>query len=155
MKKVDQRSPINWNARPEKQQIAMVKRNGHNVYKITNPSEAVLQDAVSRNPLAIQNIEDPSEEAQLIAVSWAGEVIEYLNNPSSNVQLAAVHQQLWAFHHISHPCKQVINLVFKNQRLINYEQGSIYNREVRRVFKDNAILMKKWLRYGEAMRTQL
>ncbi len=27
-----------------------------------------------------------------------------------------------------------------------------YNEAVKRIFKDNVILMKKWLRYGEAMR---
>lgn len=42
-----------------------------------------------------------------------------------------------------------INSLFTNPEFI--ETGKVYDDVVRRIFKDNNVIMNKWLRYGKNM----
>jgi hypothetical protein len=125
------KQPVDWNTKSEKQQLALVRRSGSNIYKIHSPSEAVQLAAISQHEYAIRYIKNPSEAVQLAAISQHGYVIQYIKNPTQTVLLT----------------------VLKDLRFIN-KQG-IYERFVKKYFANNTLLMKKWPRYGEAMREQL
>jgi hypothetical protein len=124
------KQPVDWNTKSEKAQIDFVRSYGENIGKIDNPSEAV----------------------QLAAVNNYGPAIAYIKNPSEGVQLAAISQQGYLIKYINNPTQTVLLTVLKDLRFIN-NQG-IYEKAVRRLFANNTLLMKKWLRYGEAMREQ-
>jgi hypothetical protein len=125
---------VDWNAKTEKQQIAMVRRNGWDIERIINPSEAV----------------------QLAAVNQSGHSIRFIIKggiiPSEAVQLASVNQNVWAFLNINRPSPQVIKTALTNQRFI--KDSNAYEQQVKKLFANNALLMNKWLRYGETMRNQ-
>lgn len=119
-----------WNTKTEKQQIAMVRRHQYNIVRITNPSEPV----------------------QLAAVTQNGDAVRYIKNPSEAVQAAAVNQDAFSIGFIRNPITAVIRKALMDPLLINNQQ--VYDREVKRLFANNTLLMKKWLRYGENMRNQ-
>jgi hypothetical protein len=73
----------------EELQIAAVKKNGHAIQHIKNPSESVQLAAVEQDGYAIQYIKNPSESVQLAAVKQNGYAIQLIKNPSESVQLAA------------------------------------------------------------------
>ncbi|MCK9369634.1 hypothetical protein M0R04_06980 [Candidatus Dojkabacteria bacterium] len=122
------KQPVDWNLKSEKEQIAMVRRNGVNIEKIDNPSEAV----------------------QLAAVIDRGYVIKYIKNPLESVQLKVVNLRVHNIVCIKNPTQKVLLVALKNQEFI--ESQTIYDNFVKKQFANNTILMKKWLRYGEAMR---
>jgi hypothetical protein len=121
---------VNWDTKSEKQQLALVRRSGRNIYKISNPSEAVQLAAVKQRPYAIICIKNPLEAVQLAAVNNHGYVIQYIKNPTQTALLTAL----------------------KDLRFINNQDH--YELFVKKQFANNTILMKKWLRYGEAKREQ-
>jgi hypothetical protein len=126
---------VDWNTKTEKQQIAMVSKAGYyGIGKIKNPSEAVQLAAVSCDGYAIEII------------------IDNKINPSEAVQLAAVAQHGSAIMHIKDPSPVVIKTALTNPELIRY--SITFDEAVKKLFANNSLLMKKWLRYGEAMRTQ-
>jgi hypothetical protein len=163
----------------EQDQILAVKTHMDHLRNIKNPSEAVQLAAVSSNGHSIYHIMDkgivPSEAVQLAAVSSVGEVVGDLTDPSEAVQLAAVNQDAWAIQYIDNPSPEVQQtavdnagwevlqyvhnrspIVVKNV-LMNYElitDEILYRFVVTTLLKDNTLLMKKWLRYGETMRNQ-
>jgi DNA-dependent RNA polymerase auxiliary subunit epsilon len=92
---------------PEEVQLAAVKKYGHAIEYIKNPSEQVQLAAVQQNGHAIQHIENPSEEVQLAAVQQNGYAIKFIENPSEEVQLAAVQQFGHAIQHIENPSEEV------------------------------------------------
>jgi hypothetical protein len=126
---------VDWNEKSEKQQIAMVKSGAFN---------------------AIAHIKNPSEAVQLVAVSVNGFAIRFIIlrgiTPSSAVQHAAVTQTPRAIEYIDNPTPTAIKTALTSINFIYEEEA--YSGEVRRLFANNAILMKKWLRYGETMRNQ-
>ncbi|MCK9369671.1 hypothetical protein M0R04_07165 [Candidatus Dojkabacteria bacterium] len=143
---------INWNTKSEKQQIAMVKRKGCNIKKISNPSETVKLAAVWNDASALQYIDNKSEALQLMAVKQWGPAIVYILNPSEAVQMAAVKCISGSIQYIEHPKDSVIKTALTDPGFIF--QSDNYNKEVMRIFKDNTLLMKKWIRYGKVMRNQ-
>jgi hypothetical protein len=121
---------INWNTKTEKEQIDLVNSNGYDILLIHNPSEAVQLAAVTREGPAIMYIENPFESVQLAAVKQNGYTINYIKNPTQKVLLTAL----------------------KNLNFIKLQKA--YETFVKEYFADNTLLMKKWLRYGEAIREQ-
>ncbi|MCK9369622.1 hypothetical protein M0R04_06915 [Candidatus Dojkabacteria bacterium] len=95
---------------------------------ISNSFEDNLVAKVSRYPWKIDNMQNPTERVQLAAVLGNPLVIDVLQNPTQKALIVAL----------------------KSQRFINEKDR--YERLIRRHFADNTLLMKKWLRYGEAMR---
>jgi hypothetical protein len=108
--------------------------------------------AVRQNEHAIKFIKNPSEVVQLAAVGNNGYIVLCIQNPTLAVQLKAVENDGGPIYYIQNPFPSVIKAALTNQRLI--DNSRMYDLAVNKLFKDNAILMKKWLRYGEAMRTQ-
>ncbi len=76
-------------------------------------------------------------------VDWKGKTEEE--------QLAAVKQDGRAIRYIDNPSMEVIKIALTNQTLI--DDVYTYNNQVKRLFANNALLMNKWLRYGENMRS--
>ncbi len=162
----------------EQRQINLVSKDGWAIENIKNPSEAVQLAAVCASPATIQHIynrgiipseavqlaavgtygyviyyiKNPSEAVQLAAVNNRGAAIRYLANPSEVVQLAAVSNDDFAITHISHPYPSVIKAALTKSSLINNKYHG-YDRVVTSLFANNIILMKKWLRYGQAVRS--
>lgn len=70
-----------------------------------------------------------SPELQMRLVSWNGKCIEYLHNPTN----------------------EVVKVALTSEPFIKYWH-SAYENFVKRHFKDNTVLMNKWLRYRDNMR---
>jgi hypothetical protein len=133
-------------------QLKLVRNDGFNIRHIINPSEAVQIAAVEQEPFAIEDIKNPSEAVQLAAVKRNAYSIKFIENPSVEVQIAAVKQNGCAIKYIPNPVPLVVMTALKSKRLIQLKPR--YESFVKETFKDNTILMKKWLRYGETMRNQ-
>jgi hypothetical protein len=114
----------------ESEQIAAVACDYDNVGRISNPSETVQLAAVAANGFAIKFIKNPCEAAQLASVSKVGSAIRYIENPSNKVILIALKQP---------------NFIRRRDD---------YAMIVKDLFKDNTILINKWLRYAEMVRNQ-
>ncbi|MCK9369601.1 hypothetical protein M0R04_06810 [Candidatus Dojkabacteria bacterium] len=121
---------IDWNTKSEKEQIDFVRSESFNIEKIDNPSEVVQLSAVKQHPFAIR----------------------YIKNPSEDAQLAAVNKYAWTIHYIKNPTTKVLLTTLKDLKFIKDEEE--YNGFIKQYFANNKLLMKKWLRYGEAMRGQ-
>jgi hypothetical protein len=101
---------------------------------------------------AIRHIENPSESVQLAAVNQHGASIQFIENPSETVQLAAVRKHWSAIRYIKNPTTLVIKTALTNPKAVGSEGD--YENTIVLVFANNALLMKKWLRYGKVMRGQ-
>ncbi len=142
---------IDWNTKTEAEQIAFVQEDGFNIEYINDPSESVQMAAVNQNGYSIQCIKNPSEAVQLVAVKNNGWSIRHIKNPSEAVQLAAVNENGWVLEDITKPPPQLIKIALQRLALSGYEQR--YRDLVKKVFANNALLMRKWLRYDETMRS--
>ncbi|MCK9369765.1 hypothetical protein M0R04_07665 [Candidatus Dojkabacteria bacterium] len=109
--------------------------------------------AVYNNWTKISRIDNPSEAVQLTAVQQSLRAIQYIKNPTENVQLFVVKYIPVYVTMIEHPTHNVVRIALKDTQFIKHEPEA-YFRFVRRHFADNALLMKKWLRYGETIREQ-
>ncbi len=112
----------------ERHNILSVNHDGNNIREIDNPSEAVQMAAVKQNPYAIQYINNPTEKVQLYVVGKNGMYITMIEQPLNDVVMRALRDPTF------------------------YTYEYMYNKFVKDYFKDNNLLLKKWLRYGEAMR---
>ncbi|MCK9369656.1 hypothetical protein M0R04_07090 [Candidatus Dojkabacteria bacterium] len=121
---------VDWNTKSEKEQIDLVTKDGLSIRHIEHPSLAVQMAAINQYSWAIRYIKNPSEAIQLTAVAIAAWVVRYIDNPTTKVLLTAL----------------------KDLKFIKDEEE--YNGFVKKYFANNTLLMKKWLRYGEAMRGQ-
>lgn len=139
---------------PEKSLIATVKRHGTMIKYITNPTKRVQLAAVKENCNAIEYIENPVEEVQLLAVKENGHLIAHISNPSETVQLAAINQASNSIESIKNPTVTVLNTALTNTRWINMMPNQ-YDNFVKEYFKNNALLMNKWLRYAKNIREHL
>ena len=133
----------------EEVQLAAVKGYGDAIRFIKNPSPAVQLAAVKQDAYAIQFIKNPSPAVQLAAVKRRGLAIEYIKNPSLEVQLAAVNQSVYAIQYIENPPHEWITLpsVIKIKDL--------YDPMIKKIYANNNLLIKKWIRYGDTMREEL
>ena len=127
--------------------LESVEANGDNLEWIIRdygiPSEKILQAAVKDSPGAISYIldagETPSEEVQLIAAQRYGETIMELDNYSIKMS------------------KQVLNAGLTEYNFIHVDDTNnphmmSYDDFVKRYFKNNTVLMNKWLRYAKNVR---
>ncbi|MCK9369786.1 hypothetical protein M0R04_07770 [Candidatus Dojkabacteria bacterium] len=124
-----QRYKPDWTEKTEKEQIAIVNNDGFQIRNISNPSLAVQIAAVHRNPIVIRHLPDSSEVVQLSAIAdLQGWAIQFIHNPTTKVLLTAL----------------------KDLKFIKDEEE--YETFIKQYFANNTLLMKKWLRYGQAMR---
>jgi hypothetical protein len=146
------RPKVNWDTKTEKQQVDMVKKYPKDIKRISNPSVAVQLAAVDKNCYAIQYIDTPSEEAQLAAITYNAGAFISIKNPSEAAQKLAISlNPLAIVRYIKSPSPSVARAILTNPIIINSVD---YPKLVARFFRDNNMLMNKWLRYGEAMRNQ-
>ncbi len=119
---------IDWNLKSEEEQIAFVSKDGYAIVYIDNPSEVVQTAAVNQN----------------------GYVLHHIKNPSEAVRLAAVRQYGGAIYYINNPTKQEIKIALTDQKFIVFR--ATYEQIIKRIFANNALMMRKWIRYGKNMR---
>jgi hypothetical protein len=91
-----------------------------------------------------------SEKQQIAGVRFRVDRILNINNPSEAVQLEVVNQHGYNINCIRNPTQKVVLAALKNLDFIELQEN--YEAFVKKYFANNTILMKKWLRYGEAMR---
>jgi hypothetical protein len=112
-------------------ELVKLKPNVLNIFferGLTVP-EDVIQTAVRKLPANITQVKKPSEELKLLAVSKNGSLIKGFHNPS----------------------KELLNAALTEPKFVKSEKD--YNKFVKQQFKDNTVLMNKWLRYGDNMRS--
>ena len=116
---------------------------------LNNRSDEEQLAAVNQWCGAIEYIKNPSPEVQLAAVKQRGLAIEYIKNPSPEVQLAAVKKSGDAILLINNPSHELITLpsVIKIKDL--------YDNLIKKLYANNNLLIKKWIRYGDTMREDL
>ncbi len=101
-------------------------------------TKAMLYDAVARDPSIIGEIE---------AKEFPGNII-----PDDLKWLAIKKQPKYITYFIPNPTTEMIKYALTNPSVI--EDKQFYESTVRKLFANNTLLMKKWIRYGEAMRSQ-
>ncbi len=149
-------------------QLAAVTTNYMSLFVIINkckiiPSEAVQLAAVTGSGYAIRWIKKPSEQVQLITINDSEEFLEFIKKPTEAVQLIAIkHSGLAIMKLIEKGIKSFSPIMIKtaltDPELINFSGSwgkmASYNDVVVALFPNNALLMKKWIRYGQAMRDE-
>lgn len=131
----------------EEMQLDSVKANGDNLEWIIKrygiPSEAVQLAAVEESPGAISYLldadETPSEAVQLAAVKGYGETLIELHNYGIKISKQVLHAGLTE-HNFIHVDDD------NNPHMMSYDDF------VKQYFKDNTVLMNKWLRYAKNVR---
>jgi hypothetical protein len=99
----------------------------------------------------IHYIKNPCELACVAAVLKDFRSIAFINYPSEAVQLIAINDNASIIRHINSPSQTAIRMALTNQQLI--DDTEVYNHCVELLFANNSLLMNKWLRPGEVMRT--
>jgi hypothetical protein len=121
---------IDWDAQPIEKQLIMVKAD----------------------PWSIELISDPDEELQLVAVRLDPEAVQFIENPTISVQRLVIAGNPWNIDYINNPSPAIVIEVLKNPQV--FADEFYYSTYVKRYFANNTLLMKKWLRYGDLMRTR-
>jgi hypothetical protein len=132
--------------------IKAIRDARYSLQRMDNPSEDVHLHAVKQNGRFIRFIKNPSEAVQLAAINNTPWATAFIEQPTIRVQECVIQKSCQYITEIQNPDPSIIKLALTNQRLI--DNSYTYDFAVNKLFKDNAILMKKWLRYGEAMRDQ-
>jgi hypothetical protein len=107
---------------------------------------------------SILNILDPTvynhltHEKQLEIVKWNGCGIKHIDNQTEDLQVAAVKQNANAIWSIRTPCTKVLSIVLSNEELIITDPDS-YIEMVLSLYDDNTVMVNKWLRYAENVRS--
>jgi hypothetical protein len=78
------------------------------------------------------------------------DAIRKIDNPSPKVQIFVVTKNPFAILSIKNPTSEAVSSVLTNERFIN--SIDVYNKFVKQFFKNNTVLMNKWLRYAENIR---
>lgn len=74
-----------------------------------------------------------------------------INFLSDKAKLAAVKENAMSLALITNPTPEMVKIGLTDEEFIN-DYPEEYERTVRNIFKNNTILMNKWLRYAENMR---
>jgi hypothetical protein len=137
----------------EQEQLKAIQENPAAIHNLKNPTREMQKIAIEKKPTVIVALKRGTrfdEDMLMLAVSLNGFVISNIENPSEELQLAAVTNHIGAIESIAHPTTAVIKLALTNENNFYHEQRyHAFQHNVKRIFADNAVLMKKWLRYGE------
>jgi hypothetical protein len=106
---------------------------------------------IGTNWINIKDIEDPCEEVQIAAIQKATLSIKYIKTPTLKAQMEAVQRNAGMIIHILSPYQEVIDHILKCQDLIMFKE--IWDNSIKSIFKDNSIMVNKWLRYGNNIRS--
>lgn len=165
----------------EKVQLFIVKRKKNGLAALIRgkiiPSDGVIFSGVCQSAGNLANILKAkipmSEQLQIDIInaydnhsSWVDRtILEYNNYKPSHTILKTIIENtisnIWTFHLIlldiaryNIPIsKDLLNSILTNESLIKYKAHPIYDKFIKDYFKDNTILMNKWLRYAQNMRS--
>lgn len=93
-----------------------------------------------------------SEQEQIKHVTEEWHNIGDITNPSEVVQIAAVNANSPAIMFITNPTNTVLDMVIPNEYLI-VSWPTSHTDLIKKRYKDNTVLMNKWLRYAENIRS--
>lgn len=129
--------------KPSEEMCLYAVKTAWNTLKfIKNPSDNVLEEAVSVKGWAIQFIEDPSIEIQKKAVEKDWDSIKYVIDPIEEVQLLAVNSYYGALKYIKQPTLKVKRTaITKNAEAVNFLEG-INEEEMSLFIEDNIDIIK-------------
>jgi hypothetical protein len=165
----------------EKVQLFIVKRKKNGLAalirgKIT-PSENVIYHGICYRAGELDRVIKAgiplSEQLQLHLITtfdntsaWIiRKILQYNNYKPSHSILKAIIEHtisnIWTFHlvladivtHNIPVPKDVLNIILTDETIIKFNKFLIYDDFVRHYFKDNTVLMNKWLRYAENIRS--
>lgn len=109
---------------------------------------ALIQGSV--NWYRIRLIDDPCEEVQLAAITSATQAIMYIKNPTPLVQMTAILRHWDMIVHINNPCNDVIQYFLHHNNPIKHKE--FWDNAMRHIF-DNSVMVNKWIRYGDNIRS--
>lgn len=98
--------------------------------------------------LRISEFTRVTEDMWIEAVKQYGYLIMYNFNPSEEVQLIAVKDSPHVIKHIRNPSPAVAKLVLTDAFFIKRSTNE-YIEFVKKYFKNNTLLMNKWIRYAK------
>lgn len=103
----------------------------------------------------IDRFHNMSEDEMLRSVEEDPDTIMYMSNAPKHVQLAAVNKDGAAIMNFIYDLdldkdKDVIYAAFTNPKFIHQKRA--YEDTIKDLYADNALLMNKWLRYGQNIR---
>jgi hypothetical protein len=120
-----------------------------NVYE---PSEELQFVAVQQNPEILGILDNPSRSVQKFALNRStGYIIKYIKDPDEELQLLALQHSSGPIVYIQNPTKRVTDQVLRDEDFIITSPHQ-YKDFVSRIFKDNSILINKWIRYCDNVR---
>ncbi|MCK9369774.1 hypothetical protein M0R04_07710 [Candidatus Dojkabacteria bacterium] len=139
------------------EQLAAIKKNANAIQNIKNPTREMQRIAIEKQPTIIAAMKNHGthfdEDMLLLAISHNGFVIGSIDDPSEEMQMTAIKDHIGTISSIVNPTPRVVKFAFSNpQYFLHDHLYDTFKHEVARIFADNTLLMKKWLRYGEAMR---
>ncbi len=136
----------------EQEQLAAIKKNATAIYNISAPTREMQELAIRAKPTIIASPIHFDEDMIMLAISLNGFVIAGVKNPTEEMQLIAVRNHPGTLSSIKNPTKLTIRTALTDERNFIHDQiYGAYQHEVKQLFANNALLMKKWLRYGEVM----
>lgn len=165
---------------PQKVIDEAIAKNGKPVLKalmkVGMATPDIIKQTISSNGRAIQYIDNPSEELQLIAVNSTPQALYEIKNPSEKVIKTAIEKQL----HMSrnsmdtfvnfldilnrqkiHIPPSAVQTLLRNKKFILFQARYFrrtaehpYDALVRNTFRDNKLLMKRWLDYAADVREE-
>jgi hypothetical protein len=129
--------------------------------QIDHPSEAVQQLAVQQDSAAIGSIIEkgitPSETVQQLSAKLDGpsavETLVRWNIPISNEVISiALKQDGMTIAHIPNPSSSMIFAALTSESMLRYYKTQ-YDHVVRHLFPNSAIMVSKWIRFGDTTRS--
>lgn len=129
--------------KPSEEMCLFAVKSAWNTLKfIKNPSDVVLERAVSEKGWAIQFIKNPSIEIQKIAVKKDWDSIKYIIEPTQEIQLLAVNSYYCALKYIKFPTLMVKRkAIMQNAEAVNFLED-INEDEMRLFIEDNVDIIK-------------
>lgn len=143
---------------PKEGQIRLVSRNPIELRNITNPSKDVQIAAINTNWYAIMYIDNPSDEMLRLAISRNSYAITVIKDPSEELQIMAIQQDPSVLYNIvvegdfKGTLSDTAITIALTHPALKYNQAWAYDEYpevIKKLFKNNALLYNKWMRYWE------
>jgi hypothetical protein len=92
------------------------------------------------------------EHWQLNHVTEVWHNIGDITEPSEKVQLAAVNASPLSISFIGNPTNTVLDIIISDEYMM-IEWPNLYEGRVKKRYRDNTVMVNKWLRYAENIRS--
>jgi hypothetical protein len=163
MKLFEVLKPTDVNKMSDEEQIELLNTspNYRNIFAlIKKPSSVVRSAAIKRGYWLMDLIKKPTEQEQMLCLKGvardysAGKVAYIYVAFAGRNEVCAVWDDTGEIIPLfEYPTANVIKTLLSEPMFINATKHDMYDRFVQEYFKTNTILMNKWLRYAENMRT--